>query len=301
MEYYETLLYSVAFLAVITGTVTDLKKREVPDWVSFSLAGFAILARFIYSLFHGFSLLWDGLLGMAIFAVIAYTMFYTGQWGGGDSKLLIGLGAVFGFKIQALELAFQSLSVSFLANTLILGAAYGIIYIVALYFMNMRSSKTAFIKLKATKQFKLYRISAFVIAVVIAALYLISVFALGLIYLQSLMVGLMVGLVIVLSILSPYAWAIVKAVEEATMYKWVSPLKLVEGDWIAKNVYVSRKKVAGPKDLGVTKEQIKKLKKFYRQKKVKKVLVKEGIPFVPAFLLSFTTTLVFGNLFLFLF
>ena len=41
----------------------------------------------------------EGLFGLIVFVVVGYIMFYAGQWGGGDSKLLMGLGALIGLKL----------------------------------------------------------------------------------------------------------------------------------------------------------------------------------------------------------
>lgn len=92
-----------------------------------------------------------------------------------------------------------------------------------------------------------------------------------------------------------YLWVFIKAVEKSCMHKLVEPSKLTEGDWIVKNVYAGGKYITGPKDLGVGKIQIKKLIELYRQKKIKKILIKEGIPFVPSFFIAFCITWAFGN------
>ena len=81
----------------------------------------------------------------------------------------------------------------------------------------------------------------------------------------------------------------IKAVETSCMIKKVPASKLTEGDWIVKNVYVKGKYITGPKELGITEEQIKRLPKKL------KVTIKEGIPFVPSFLASYVLLLIFGN------
>lgn len=73
------------------------------------------------------------------------------------------------------------------------------------------------------------------------------------------------------------------------MYRLIPVSKLTEGDWIAKNVYLNKKLITGPKDRGITKKQITLLKKS----KVKQVLIREGIPFVPVFLISTLISLLF--------
>ena len=102
-------------------------------------------------------------------------------------------------------------------------------------------------------------------------------------------------LIIALAILiwiSFYLVLLVRCVEDVAMYKRIPVSKLTEGDWIAKNVYVKKKLVCGPKDNGVSRKQINKLKRL----KVRRVLIKEGIPFVPSFLIAFVVTLVIGNI-----
>tara|TARA_Y100000310_G_C20547640_1_gene746397 strand:- start:697 stop:951 length:255 start_codon:yes stop_codon:yes gene_type:complete len=76
------------------------------------------------------------------------------------------------------------------------------------------------------------------------------------------------------------------------MIKFISTSKLTEGDWIVDEVKVGKKTVASSKDLGISHEQILKIK----QSGIKKVKIKEGIPFLPSFLLSFIFVLVFGNI-----
>ena len=92
-----------------------------------------------------------------------------------------------------------------------------------------------------------------------------------------------------------YLWIFVKAIEKSAMHKLVEPSKLTEGDWIVNDIFVNKQYICGPKDLGIDKKQIKKLIEFYKKGKVKKILIKEGIPFVPSFFVAFVITWVFGN------
>ena len=55
---------------------------------------------------------------------------------------------------------------------------------------------------------------------------------------------------------------------------------------------VNGKRITGPKDLGISKKQIRQLRQYYEKGKVKKIAIKEGIPFVPSFLISFIVTLI---------
>ena len=61
------------------------------------------------------------------------------------------------------------------------------------------------------------------------------------------------------------------------------------------DVKINGKTVVKKRDVGLLTEDIKKLISFKKKGKLKKVLIKVGIPFVPAFLISLIITLVFGN------
>ena len=81
------------------------------------------------------------------------------------------------------------------------------------------------------------------------------------------------------------------------MYKYVIPKKLTEGDWVVKDIKIKGKLIYSSKSLGIEKNQIAQLIKS----KIKKVLIKEGLPFVPSFLIGTLITLLFGNILLFIF
>ncbi len=82
---------------------------------------------------------------------------------------------------------------------------------------------------------------------------------------------------------------------KSCLLNWKNPDELVEGDWIAKAIKVKGKIIASPKDLGLENKQINLMRKL----KVKKILVKDGLPFIPAFLLGYILTVLFGAWFFF--
>lgn len=106
---------------------------------------------------------------------------------------------------------------------------------------------------------------------------------------------LMLYLAIVL-IFTFYLWIAIKSVENSCMLKYVLPKQLTEGDWIVTDIKIEGKYITGPKDLGIEKNKIKKLIDLYKKGKVKKILIKEGIPFVPSFFIAYVITLIYGNL-----
>ena len=278
----------VAFL--IAASVSDLKKREVPNWVNYGLVvigvSFGLLQSVIAADWHFLAFSIAGLFSALALAAL---MFYTGQWGGGDSKLLIGLGAVLGLPFAAAS-PFADIGsplLSFLVNLVVVSLFYAIIWGAVLAF---RSRKRFGIELnRQLKSYSLFRR----LLLALSAVSLVMVLAINDIVAR-------VGITSVLTTLffGLYLSILAKAVEKSCMLKQLNPLKLTEGDWIAKDVIISGKRICGPKDLGIEKSQIRQLVSLYRRKKVRTVLIKDGIPFAPSFLLAYIVTIIFGNLLL---
>ncbi len=276
--------YSLSFTALLIGSITDLKTREVPDWVNYGLilsgVGLNLLFSAIYS---NPSFIINSLVGLAIFFGIAYIMFYAGQWGGGDSKMIMGLGAMLGIDVSFKT---QQFLVGFFVNALLVGAAYGLLWSVFLVLKNKKKfSREAKKELSQKKAVKYKKV---ILAVLV--LLLISVFFVEFGYLRILILS---SALLILTTF--YLWIFAKAIEKSCMHKLVEPARLTEGDWIVNEIFVNKQYICGPKDLGISKSQIKKLVGLYKKGKVRKVLIKEGIPFVPSFFIAFAATLVAGN------
>ena len=99
----EYILVITALLWVLFASLSDIKTREVPDWLSYSLIAIGLGLRGINSIY--LKDVWFflyGLIGLTIMFGFGMLMYYTKQWGGGDSKLIMGLGAVFGSNIDTI-------------------------------------------------------------------------------------------------------------------------------------------------------------------------------------------------------
>ncbi len=281
----DILLLGIALAVLLAGSYTDIRTREVPDWINFSLIAAGIGLRGIYSLAtFEWSYFIHGLIGLGLFVALGYFMFYAGQWGGGDSKMLMGMGAVLGF-----DLAFDSLLVVFIVNILFAGALYGLAWGIVSAFVQRKAFIREFKKLMSSRTVVIIR-KVYLISIAIA--FIAVVFFVDDLLLKWLSVGMLF-----IFYISFYAVIFIKSVENSCMLRWVRPSVLTEGDWIAKEVKVKGKKIVGPKDLGISKDQIRKLKDL----KVKKILVKYGIPFVPSFLLAFLISLIWGAWWAYLF
>lgn len=278
----------VILAALIFAAFVDLKTREVPDWLSYGMivagVGIALIKSLVSS---DFTFLLYSAIGLIFMAAIACLMYYTGQWGGGDAKTVMGIGALLGLNVS---LSFPFISpeqtlVAFFINLLIVAVLWGLFYSAWLAFMNRKKF------LKELKiQLNKLRIARYVLlllsVLLVAAVFIIS----------DIFTRIATASFAIITIFTFYVWIFVRAVENSCMYKMISPDKLVEGDWVAKDVTVKGKVVCKKTKLGIEKEQISKLVKLMRQGRLKKVLLRDGVPFVPSFFIAFIITLACGNL-----
>ena len=87
------LTLTAAFLLLLIATVCDFRSREIPDWISITIAVVAIVASLAGWL--GIGLLWavaGGIVGLSI----GYGLFHFAHLGGGDAKLIASLGLLLG-------------------------------------------------------------------------------------------------------------------------------------------------------------------------------------------------------------
>lgn len=289
MLYFQQLQGVIIIFFLAAATISDLKKREVPNWVNYGLVivgiSFSLLQSAVASEWRFVAFSVAGLLAAL---ALASLMFYTGQWGGGDSKLLIGIGAALGlpFATHSPFFAVGSQLVSFLLNLVAVSFAYAVVLIALLAFRNR-----AKFGVELKKQLHSYaKLRKFVLVASVAGVVAIAAA-------NDILVRLLVIIIIAAMFFGLHLSLMAKAVEKACMLKRLSPLNLTEGDWIAADVVVGGKRIAGPKDLGVDNRQIRQLISLYRSRKIKTVLVKEGIPFAPTFLIAYLITIFYGNVF----
>ncbi len=278
-------LLIVSFVWILFATVTDLRTREVPNWLNYSLIALGFGARIIYSfILKDWSYFLYGLLGFILFFIFANFMYYTKQWGGGDCKLLMGLGVIFmGYTGVPLFSAIHRLPflLTLIINIFIAGAIYGFFYSLYLALNNWNNFKQELLKLNL-KWIKFGFLIFFFIIFFSYFLLPLWIFYLTL----SLLLFLMFSLCVLYFI---------KTVETTCLYKYLPVTSLTEGDWLAENVVKHEKIICTPRNIGLTKKDILLLKKH----KIKQVFVKEGIPFVPGFLFGFILSIVFGDLLFF--
>ncbi len=279
-----TLLLVYAGILVGVGMGTDLRWREVPDWLNYAAIAAGVSTR-IFAFLTTFDWSWliAGASGMAIAFVIAWVMFHAGQWGGGDAKMLIALGAILG-----VTWSLKTGGGAYFIDLLVAGAIYGILWTLVTALSHRQECGKQLRLLHRTQGVRTARVIAIVAAV---CLLLVSFFLPNDMRLPLLILAIVIPTLVTLGV-------VIKAVEKGCMLKRVTPDRLTEGDWIVKDVKVGGKRITGPADLGISPSQIHSLRKFAAQGRIKTVLIKEGMPFVPSFALAFLLYLGVGNVLL---
>ncbi len=277
---YEVIfLILLAFVWIILASAQDLKKREVDNWINFSLIAFAIGFRFFYSLFSesvSWNFFYQGLIGLGIFFILGNLFYYARFFAGGDAKLLIALGAVVPFT----ENFFFNLNifVLFIFLLFFVGGVYGIFWSVVLVKKNSKNFNKEF-----SRQFKKNSVL------------IKSLFFLGVIFFLSSFLNSLFFLLGFFFILFPLLFLYAKTVDEICMVQKLKSSELREGDWLYKDVSIGKNVIKSKWD-GLSKKEIAMIKK-----KHKYILIKQGIPFIPVFFFAFLILVLiyysdYGNL-----
>ncbi|MCD4666448.1 A24 family peptidase [archaeon] len=273
----DLILIIITTIFLVIATISDIRTREVPDFISYILFPLAILTLLYVIIFNKqYDIILPSILTFLIFLAKALIMYYSKQWGGGDTKLLIALSLVVAVYPKTMLNYFSpnlnfSFPLIFIINLLLFGALYGFIYTFVLAVKNRKKIS----KLKVNKIFLLPPIVLFIISFFVDPKLRFIVLILAL-----------------LLLIYPYLVKYIKVIERKFMIKKIPISKLTEGDWVTHDIYYKKKLIYPKKTPGISLEQIKLLKKC----KIKNVIIKIGIPFIPSFLIAFIISIIFGNI-----
>ena len=253
-------LFWLFLVGIVVGSLQDLARREVDNWLNFFLlasgAGYLVFAS-IFEMSWSFVLL--GLMSFVIMVLLGNLFYYGRVFAGGDAKLLIAMFALFVGATWIVTLVNIGMFVLFL---MLAGSLYGFAWGFGLYFMNFKEVNKKMRELVKNKFFR-YGIFAGIILFVFSYVDWLFLF-----------LSLFVFLFVLLFIFA-------KALEKASMIKMVGVKDLREGDWLVDNVRVGKKVIKADWE-GVSKNDLILLRKLK-----KKVKIKQGIAFVPAILIAF--------------
>ena len=268
---FEIILLVLAFVVLIIASFNDLKTREVPDYLSYSLLVIAIILRLLWFVAErNLNIIIWAPIAFSVLFLFSYLMYRAGQWGGGDVKVMMGLSVLLAWFPWGSTFPFF---VDFFLNSLIVGAFYGLIAVCIIGLLNWNKLK----KQLLTVDYIILPAIAIAVAIIFNVLPL--VFAM----LASLLV-VAVGM-----------FRYFKIIESNFLHKDIDVEELTEGDWLLHDVKLSGKNVVKKREVGLLTQDLKKLRMLKKNGLLKKVSIKVGIPFVPAFLISLVITLAFGN------
>lgn len=282
---FDLILLLIALIGSSIAAIYDLKTTEVPDWVFYVMfgIGFPIVAvkSFISSDFS--PVVSSTITGVALLG-FGLLMYKTGQWGGADAVLL----GIIGFLIPQIPSGITTsllfpFPVTFLINLFILGTAYMILYSIYIAAKN-DAFKSLFVKdLKASSKL-----------ITILSVSLFLVFSATTFYLQK----LFLGSVNIFEIISASIIPLVLTIVVVLVYKFAV---LLEKNVFRKRILVSKLKIGDVllkkrEIVGIDKKELIRIKKSGE----KYVWIKEGISFIPAFVIALLFTLVMGDAIMFL-
>jgi len=264
------------FTIIILGIASwiDLKTREVPDYLSYVLISGGLILRLILALYtdNYKELIWLP-ISLVIIFTFSYFMYSSGQWGGGDVKIMTGLAIIMSYRANNNFFPFFA---DFFINMLIVGTIYGIIMM----------------SIKAIKNFKEFKeeLSKLDLILLIILIIVITLIVNWFRNLPSIMILMLFAL------LGSFSLKYLRIIEKKLMKENIPVTKLTEGDWITENIKLNGKVVIPKRKIGITLEDLNFIKKNFKKFSKMKVQVKVGIPFVPTFFLAYVTTLILGNL-----
>jgi len=273
----ELILVIIALIWLFFASYFDIKTREIPDWLSYSLLIIAIvltclsflnssnsplkyilviLALLVVSsiiyfyekeehptkgyLFLSISIalyflialkidlnnsLTTSMLGLIIFFFLGIIMYYTKQWGGGDTKLLTSLGLIFatypGFLLSYFT---PNLNLPFLLiifiNILIFGALYGIVWTFVLAIKNWKKFSISLKESLHRKETKLLEMTMFLLTI------LLLLFAFVLV--QDLQLKIIIMFIAIAPLFFIYIIILTKSVEKISFIKTIPVTRLTE-------------------------------------------------------------------------
>ncbi len=263
-------LIFVALIWIVGAVVQDLRKREVDNIWNFSLVFVALAYRLSASVFTGnYWFFINGLIGFAVFLILGNLFYYSRLFAGGDAKLLIALGTILPLSYDwMINLKIFGI---FILAFMLGGSVYSIVYSLFLIAGNFKSFNLEFRK-NFRKNLKWFLVSL-VISMFVAFAALIAGYS------ELILISLVFLLFPILLVFS-------KAIEEGCLVREVDVKKVTIGDWLYKPINAGGKTIH-PNWEGITEKQLKLIRKNN-----KKITIKYGIPFTPAFLIGFIGILV---------
>ncbi|QQG39977.1 MAG: prepilin peptidase [Candidatus Aenigmatarchaeota archaeon] len=276
----ENLPLYVALVGSATAGYIDLRTTEIPDEIPLSMAVFGLFWAALAYVTSGSAILVQSAIVGGLFFALGYVMYYTGQWGGGDAKLMAAIGVLVP---QAPAFAVATLfpfAMSMLLNVFMLGAVYIVAYSLTVSLPNRTVTRAFLVDVKGgMKEIGIFAV-ALTIAVVAAVRFATGGFSqASLTFAFSLVPG---GLGLFL------LWKFLRVVERVGFQKRIKTQALRVGDMLGEDVRELKmyKKLLR----GLEENEIRKIRRVRRM-----ILIREGVRFGPVFMLALLYTIFYGD------
>ncbi len=278
-----TIAIAISLLFLSIASYFDLRDGEIPDRVSIGFVGVMLSIVFLDSILHSDpNLLLNSLIIGAAYFALGYVSFWLGQWGGGDVKILAGIGCSVGYlgTLGVFSEGFVPYFVAYFVNLGLVGWPYVVLYSLILGVMKPESF-TRFMSLLRKKR----------TIILVAVSFLPS---LAVLFLNLGVLGLIYLVLPIFVLLSVY----LKAVEKVALQKNVKVSELREYDALAEDIVVDGSLIARKRNIeGITKEQLGEIKRLAKEGKIPdKIRIRWGIKFVPILFLAFVSLLWLGDI-----
>lgn len=274
---FETISFLVALIGSSISSVYDLKTTEIPDIIPHSMMVIGITINLIQSiiLWNYYPILASLIAGLGLLG-FGFLMYFLGQWGGGDAKILAAMGFLLPtFKSVKLNLPFP---LTYTLNVFVIGAAYMLLYAFLLSLKNKKIWREFFKDLKASSSVLLLASTTLFLSFLVLnslILYYLNLTLDFLFIFKNSLLPLFLTMIVFI------IWKFGKAVEETGMKKRIPISKLKVGDVLLESKIWE----------GITEKDLKKIKRSGK----KWIWIKEGIRFAPSFPLALIFTYFYGN------
>jgi hypothetical protein len=274
-------LLSLFFLAY--ASYCDLSGGEVPDALSFLFsASMIVLAVYAFMVLGAPSFPRVFFVGAAYF-VFGYLLYQFGQWGGGDVKMLAGVGLslalLASLGLNWVNVSFAPYYIAFYFNMGLVSMPY-----VLAYSLLLTAKKPRILSLFVESLGSKVNLG-FLFLFLVPAFVLFSRGFGGL--------GVLSLIPAAYFLLSLY----LKGVEHEALQKTIDVTKLSEGDVLAYDLVVGGKLIASRRNIeGLTREKSEEIKNLAKEGKIpSEIRVRWGVKFIPIMAAAYALTVYAGN------
>jgi len=276
------LVASLTFVFLLAASWFDLRTGEIPDKITLGLTAVMIVfAGFVSLLESNISFIFFAVLVGLFYFILAYILYYLGEWGGGDVKLIAGVGCSLGLLKVAgyLNEGLLPYYADYLVNIALVSSPYVLVYTLVLGLLK----PSVFTVFRQTLKSRVVQLLLFVSALPFVSAYFIGLNSLAFLY-------LMIPFFVLLSVY-------LKVVEKEALQKTVGVDELEEEDVVAEDLFVDGVKLASSRDIsGLTGVDIDKIRALADEGRIPKSLrIKWGVRFAPIFFFAYVLSVFYGN------